>query len=91
MAAIFPCLFIASWDIEADMQGNWRPAGGNGWENAVTDLATSITAVELQGDDPEALAARWTAVAGVDVETRGGTPKASGSNATSDRKPPRLA
>jgi hypothetical protein len=41
---------------------SWRWAGPD-WETAVrTDVAGEITAVELQADDPAALARRWSAV-----------------------------
>lgn len=57
------------WDQQADMTGNWQPAGGSGWKDAVsTDVVSDILAVELQSENPEALAARWAAVAGVSVE-----------------------
>jgi len=59
------------WDQQADMQGNWQPAGGKDWQTlASTDVISEITAVELQSDDPQAAAAHWASVIGVDVEQR---------------------
>lgn len=71
------------WDEEADPTGNWQPAGGKDWQNAVsTAVVSEIVAVELQGDDPEALARRWAAVAGLPLESRQGIPTLSLANAT---------
>jgi len=46
--------FEVDWDEEADMTGNWHPAGGKGWRDAVaTEIVSDIVAVELQGEKPE--------------------------------------
>ncbi|MCH8503831.1 MAG: VOC family protein, partial [Ectothiorhodospiraceae bacterium] len=67
--------FEVDWDEQADTTGNWEPAGGREWMDHVnTDEVSAITAVELQGSDPQALAARWAAVAGVDLVSRGPGP-----------------
>lgn len=51
--------------------GPWYPAGKN-WKPYVrTDLVSAISAAELQSPEPEALAARWAAMAEIDV-TRDG-------------------
>jgi len=57
------------WDSEADMTGNWHPAGGKGWKDTVCrDVISDITAAELQSDDPEALAQRWATVLGLPLQ-----------------------
>lgn len=57
------------WDSEADMTGNWHPAGGTGWKDTVRrDVVSDIVAAELQGDDPESLAQRWSAVLGLPLQ-----------------------
>ncbi|HYW92624.1 MAG TPA: VOC family protein [Gammaproteobacteria bacterium] len=61
------------WDREADPTGNWQPAGGTDWQDAVsTDVVSDIVAVELQGEQPESLAERWAAVSGLPLEHRNG-------------------
>ena len=61
------------WDQQADMTGNWQPAGGSGWKDKVsTEVVSDILAVELQSENPEALAARWAAVTGEPVVDDGG-------------------
>jgi len=47
--------------------GPWYPAGKN-WEPYVrTDVVGGISAAELQSPDPDALAARWSAMAEIDL------------------------
>ncbi len=44
----------------ADFAGHWDPAGGTGWEDKLKqDVVTDFLGVELQSNDPEALAALW--------------------------------
>ncbi|MDF2233647.1 VOC family protein [Albimonas sp. CAU 1670] len=63
------------WDEKADVAGNWMPAGGEEWRPHVKDeVISDITGVELQGEDPDALAAKWAAVCGLPVEREGGLP-----------------
>lgn len=63
------------WDVQADPLGNWQPAGGREWIEAVnTEVVSAITGVELQSEDPQALADRWSAVAGVPLEYRDAGP-----------------
>lgn len=74
--------FEVDWDQEADMLGNWHPAGGKAWMDIEsTDVISAIVAVELQGDDPETLAKRWASVAGVAVKYIDGVPVVSLANA----------
>ncbi len=57
------------WDEEADMNGNWHPAGGKVWQDKVsTEVISDIIAVELQSDDPDKLAKHWSAVIGIPVQ-----------------------
>ncbi len=50
-------------DDRCDFQGQWHPAGGLGWAHCVRqERVIDVLAVELQCQDPEALAARWAAV-----------------------------
>lgn len=59
-------------DAFNDFQGYWHPAGGTGWESKVKqDVCLEIIGVELQGEDPEALAALWAKVVGVPFEKNG--------------------
>ncbi len=63
--------FEVDWDEQSDPAGNWEPAGGKEWMESVnTDVVSAIVGVELQSNDPQALADRWAAVAGVPLETR---------------------
>ncbi|HYW04285.1 MAG TPA: VOC family protein [Gammaproteobacteria bacterium] len=70
------------WDREADPTGNWEPAGGKGWKDAVcTDVVSDIVAVELQGERPGALAERWAAVTGLPLERGDGAARIRLANA----------
>ncbi len=70
------------WDAEADMTGNWHPAGGKSWKQTVsTEVVSDIVAAELQGEDPQALAQRWAAVTGLQLEQVNGVPTISLANA----------
>jgi hypothetical protein len=70
------------WDEQADFNGNWQPAGGKDWKSTVSKAVVSdIVAVELQGDDPEALAQRWAAVIGLPLEYRNKVPTITLANA----------
>ena len=56
--------FEIDWDAKGEPEGNWEPAGGNGWSSAVrTDVVKKYQAVELQSDDPRGLAERWSSIA----------------------------
>ncbi len=74
--------FEVDWDEKAEMEGNWEPAGGTGWERDICrDMVSDIVGAEVQSDDPEALAAHWGAVAGLPVERRDGAPTVVLTNA----------
>lgn len=48
------------YDKQEDFNGRWFPVGGTGWEDKVKqDITVDFAGVELQGDDPEALATLW--------------------------------
>lgn len=64
--------FEIDWDQNEDFEGNWEPAGGLGWKDAVrTDVVSAYRAVELQGPDPAGLAELWSKVAGISFALRG--------------------
>lgn len=49
-----------------DPMGPWSPAGPD-WQQAIrTDLVSAITAAEMQCDDPDATAARWSEIIELD-------------------------
>ena len=67
--------FEIDWDGQNDIRGNWMPAGGVGWEDEVKqDVTVDYLGVELQGPDPEALAEKWSGVAGLPIEREDGLP-----------------
>jgi hypothetical protein len=52
------------WDVKANAEGNWEPAGGSAWPAARrTDVVNGYKAVELQSSDPRGLAERWSGIA----------------------------
>lgn len=74
--------FEVEWDERAEMTGHWMLAGGDGWQAAVCkDAISDILAIDLQPDDPEALAAHWGRVEGLSVERRDGVPVVALANA----------
>lgn len=52
---------LPAHDWHAEL-ADWKWAGPNWREHVRTDVSQALTAVEIQGDDPEALAARWADV-----------------------------
>ena len=75
--------FEIDWDAGNDFSGRWEPAGGTGWSNHVrTSRIRDIAGVELQCEDPPALAAKWAAIAGVEVRQDGQHPVVALENAT---------
>jgi hypothetical protein len=56
------------WDDVGDVTGHWHPAGGGAWQvHRGAGRVGGIAAVELQSDDPLALARHWAAVSGGDL------------------------
>jgi hypothetical protein len=51
-----------------DLDGPWEPAGPE-WQRERTHELVAITAAEIQGDDPQALAHRWSEIVGLPVVT----------------------
>lgn len=71
------------WDEQADMHGNWQPAGGLAWtEKAESSTGLEITGIELSSKDPQTLAKHWSRVLGQPVHSLGGEPSVSLANAT---------
>ncbi len=64
-------------------EGSWAPAGTD-WHGAVrTDVIDAITAAEVQGPDPDALATRWSEIVEIPVTQDGsGNPSLELQNAT---------
>jgi len=61
------------WDRDNDFNGNWEPAGGSGWEDKVKqDVTVDYLGVELQSQDPVALATLWSKVTDI-TPTRDGS------------------
>ena len=70
------------WDEQADMQGNWQPAGGLDWVDSARGTAISgITGLELSGTDPHRLADHWSRVLGQPVQSHNGLPAIPLANA----------
>ena len=71
------------WDVNNDFNGNWNPAGGTGWEDAVEQTVThDYLGVELQGPDPVELADLWGRVTGLPVARDGAELRITLNNAT---------
>jgi hypothetical protein len=47
-----------------------------------TDVVSAIAAAEIQTDDPERVAARWSEIVEIDVDSSDGTPTIELDNAT---------
>ncbi|WP_375174994.1 VOC family protein [Pseudooceanicola sp.] len=74
--------FEVEWDDVGDVTGHWNPVGGTEWQELPpSEVSHGILAAELQSDDPAALAAHWSAVSGLPVETRDGIPHIALANA----------
>ena len=65
--------------LEIDVQhggeaidGPWEPAGPN-WQEHRSDTLLAVTAAEIQSDEPDVLAARWSAILDRPVVSVGGT------------------
>jgi hypothetical protein len=66
----------------ADADGAWRPAGP-GWSEFVrTERVTAIAAAELQVDDPQAVAQRWSDIAEIPLREQDGNPLLQLDNAS---------
>jgi hypothetical protein len=71
------------WNREEDFSGFWNPVGGLGWEDKVQQQTTvDFVGVELQGDDPIALANHWANVTDLSVDASADNPAIHFNNAT---------
>lgn len=60
-------------DAHNDFEGHWEPVGGTGWRKHVRqDVTVDFIGVELQAENPAALASLWGRVAGLPVVTEKG-------------------
>ena len=56
------------WDSQNEHKGYWYNAGGNIWKDFVnTDVVSCVTAVELQAENPDTLAQRWSEILDIPV------------------------
>lgn len=75
--------FEIDWDVDADFNGRWEPAGGTGWTRHVrSERVCDICGVELQCNDPAELAEKWAKIADVPVTSANGDPAMQLNNAT---------
>jgi hypothetical protein len=65
-----------------DLDGPWHPAGENWKAGQRLDRVTGIAAAEMQCDDPQRVAARWSEIAEINSEEVDGTPTLALDNAT---------
>jgi hypothetical protein len=74
--------FEIDWDIESDFAGRWEPAGGSDWTCHIrTERVRSLVGVELQCENPVALAKKWAHIADVPVTSENGNPAVALNNA----------
>lgn len=75
--------FELDWDSTCDFTGHWLPAGGNGWQDKINqDIIGDLVGVEMQSDDPGALAGKWSTLTGLPLKDENGAPSLAFSNAT---------
>ena len=75
--------FELDWDSLCEFEGHWLPAGGNGWQDKINqDVIGDFVAVEMQSEDPAALAQRWSTLTGLSLRQENDIPTLSFSNAT---------
>ena len=65
-----------------DLDGPWEPAGPDWKASRRTDRVTGISAAEIQCDDPQKIAERWSEIAEVPLEVRDGILTFSMDNAS---------
>jgi glyoxalase-like protein len=60
--------FELDWNAPNDPLGYWPPAGGDGWQDKINRAVIGdFVGVELQGDDPAAMAQKWSGLTGLDL------------------------
>jgi hypothetical protein len=76
--------FEIDWQPGGDADPElWHPAGPDPAPARRTDVVTGILAAELQSPDPQALARRWSQIAGISLEDgEGGSPTLRLENAS---------
>ena len=75
--------FEIDWDAGEDFNGRWEPAGGTEWTRHIrTSRVQDIAGVELQCEDPPALAQKWARIAGAEVDLRHDHPQVALGNAS---------
>jgi hypothetical protein len=75
--------FELDWNQINDPVGFWPPADGDGWQDKINrDVIGDLVGVELQGDDPEALADKWSKLAGLPLEEIDGNKVMAFANAS---------
>ena len=62
------------------MNGPWEPAGPD-WHMARTQVVQAMVSADIQGDQPETLAQRWSQVLGLQVDMMAGVPTIGLDNA----------
>ncbi len=65
-----------------DPDGPWEPAGKDWQRGRSLERVTGILAAEIQGDDPQQLAARWSEIAEIPLSEQNGAPSLPLDNAT---------
>jgi hypothetical protein len=65
-----------------DPGGPWHPAAYDGKAPVMPGVITAMTAAELQSDDPDRLASRWSEITERPVQTRDGQPVIALDDAT---------
>src|SRR5206468_2952628 len=51
-----------------DLDGPWAPAGPEWQKAARTDVVSGISAVDVQADQPDAVATKWSEIVEIDLE-----------------------
>lgn len=75
--------FELDWDTVNEPTGHWPPADGDGWQDKINrDVIGDFIGVELQGEDPAALADKWSGLTGLPLENRNGVPTLAFANAS---------
>lgn len=75
--------FELDWNEVNEPTGFWPPADGDGWYDKINrDVIGDITGVEMQGEDPGALAHKWQKLSALPLEDVDGVPTIAFDNAS---------
>ena len=75
--------FEIDWMEQNDFDGWWMPSGGLQWEDKVDQTSTiDYAGVELQSNDPESVASKWSLVSGEPMKVENGEFHIEFNNAT---------